>query len=246
MKQTTNISKQKKSINLILKIAILLIFTVLFCGCNPTLSVNIASTDAVSLEFYSGLGESVEETVSAITGTDAQTPLFDKEAVSQNLEATGFSVKSVEVYDNNLFLETNPMSMYKIQSITSGLIEEITSNSVTISLTPEKFQEFVTVLPEETVGYLDLLCAPIFTNEELTTEDYYEVLSAIYGKTLAQEAMESEFVINVSVPSNEEIIDIKVDIPNAKALIKNNSAKIVVPLADFLCNLRESMIIIVW
>lgn len=246
MKQTINLLKQNKSLYLILKIAILLIFTGLFCGCNPTLSINIASTDAVSLDFYSGLGESVEETIYAITGTDAQTPLFDKEAVTKNLEATGFSVKSIELDDNNLFLETNPMSMYKMQDITSGLIEDITTNYVTISLTPEKFQEFVSILPEETVGYLDLLCAPILTNEELTTADYYEVLSAIYGKTLAQEALESNFVINISVPNDKEIIDMGVDIPNAKSMIRNNKAKIIVPLADFLCNLEESVIIIAW
>ena len=218
----------------------------LLVGCSPSLNVNISSSEAVTIEFSSGLGENLVQTLYSITEADSQSPLFNKNAVAENLELSGFPVDSVSVDNNDLFVKTKPTSLQSIAKNTSGLIEEVTNNSVTISLTPEKFQEFVTILPEETVGYLDLLCAPIFTNEELTTEDYYEVLSAIYGKTLAQEALESEFVINVSVPSNEEIIDIKVDIPNAKAMIKNNSAKIVVPLADFLCNLRESMIIIVW
>jgi hypothetical protein len=29
-------------------------------------------------------------------------------------------------------------------------------------------------------------------------------------------------------------------------MIRNNKAKIIVPLADFLCNLEESVIIIAW
>lgn len=218
----------------------------LFFGCSPSLNVKVSSPEAVSIEFSSGLGENLVQTLYSITEADSQSPLFNKNAVAENLELSGFPVDSVSVDNNDLFVKTKPTSLKKIATNSSGFVEEVTSNSVTISLTPEKFQEFASILPEETVGYLDLLCAPIFTNEELTTEDYYEVLSAIYGNKLAKEAMFSTFIIEVSVPETSSIKKIDVKVPSSKTVTNKNKARITIPLADFLCNLEESSIIIAW
>lgn len=230
------------------QIILLITLVSVFClfSCSPSLSVKIASIDKVSVDFSSGLGDNLVQTLYSITDTDSQSPLFNKTAVFENLESAGFSVESVIVDNNNLSLKTKPVALEKIVGSTSGLIEEVTSNSVKFSLTPEKFQDFVSVLPEETIGYLDLLCAPILTNEELSPDDYSEVLAAIYGKKIAQETLDSNFVIEFSVPENSNIKEIKVKIPNSKTVTNKNKARITVPLADFLCNLEESQISIIW
>lgn len=218
----------------------------LLVGCSPSLNVNISSAEAVTIEFSSGLGENLVQTLYSITEADSQSPLFNKNAVAENLELSGFPVDSVSVDNNDLFVKTKPTSLQSIAKNTSGLIEEVSNNSVTISLTPEKFQDFVTILPEETVGYLDLLCAPIFTNEELSPEEYGEVLAAIYGNKLAREALSSNFVIEVSVPQGVSIKKIDVKIPSSKTVTNKNKARISIPLADFLCNLAESTIYLEW
>lgn len=242
MNKTNNLTnKMGKSLPIIIFLSLLLF------GCNPSLTVNIASEDSVSLEFSSGLGETVKETLYTITGTEEGSPLFDKNAVEMNLLTAGLPTESVIVSQNNLYMRTSPVSMKKMEAVAPGILEEFSSNYIKISLSPEKIQNFTSVFPEDTLGYIDLLCAPIFTMEELTTEDYAEVLGAIYGKTLAKEAMESEFVISIILPKDKEILDIGiVDLPYAKASIEGNRAEILVSLADFLCNLNESTIHISW
>lgn len=226
---------------------ILILLSLLMYGCNPSLTVNITSEDSVSLEFSSGLGETVKETLYTITGVEEGSPLFDKTAVRQNLLTAGLPTEIVNIDQNNLYLKTSPVSMEEMEAVAPGIIEEFSSTYMRLSLSPERIQNFTSIFPEDTLGYIDLLCAPIFTMEELTTEEYAEVLGAIYGKTLANEAMESEFEITIRVPNDMEILDIGIaDLPYAKAKINKNSAKILVSLADFLCNLKDSTIHISW
>lgn len=228
----------------ILSIFVLFVFLIGFIGCSPSLAVNIATADDVTVEFSSGLGDSLVQTLYSIADVDSQNPLFNKKAVAANLEASGFAVEKISVDDNNIYLKTKSSSFENIVANSSELVEELTPSSVKISFSPEKLQSFVSVLPEETVGYLDLMCAPVLTNEELSTDDYVDVLAAIYGKKLAQETLSSNFVIEISVGSKIKSIDVK--IPNSKTVTNNNKARITIPLADFLCNLEESTVNITW
>ena len=228
----------------LLSIFVLFIFLFAFMGCSPSLAVNIATTNDVSVEFSSGLGESLVQTLYSITDMDSQNPLFNKKAVAANLGAAGFTVENISVDNNNIYLKTKSSSFKDIVANSSELVEELTPSSVKLSFSSEKLQDFVSVLPEETVGYLDLLCAPVLTNEELSTDDYVDVLAAIYGKKLAQETLSSNFVIEISVGSKIKSIDVK--IPNSKTVTNNNKARITIPLADFLCNLDESTVNITW
>lgn len=227
-------------------ICLISIFSLCLFACSPSLTVNISSVEEVAVEFSSGMGDTIKETMYSVTGTDGQSPLFNKNAVSKNFEVSGFPLESVEVDDNNLWVKTKATSFEEVEKFASGLIENLTSTSVTMSLNPKKIQNMIEILPEETVGFLDLLCAPIFTMEELTSEEYYEVLSAIYGKTLAEEALNSNFTIEFSVPKNKVIKTIDVKIPYSKTVKNQNKARITIPLTEFLCNLGESKISISW
>lgn len=214
----------------------------LFCSCSPTINVQVDSKENVSLEFSSALGDTVIETLYSLTGVDSATSLFDEKAVSENFKNAGLPLDSVKTEKDNLTAKTKFVSIEEMSKSLPDIIDYSNEKYLIVTFSPEKLQSFVEILPEETVGYIDLLCAPIFTFEELSTEEYGEVLSAIYGKKVAEETLGSNFVINFSVLNNYKITNLQVSIPNAQKTISGNKAKITIPLADFLCNLEESQI----
>lgn len=59
----------------LLSIFVLFIFLFAFMGCSPSLAVNIATANDVSVEFSSGLGEALVQTLYSITDMDSQNPL---------------------------------------------------------------------------------------------------------------------------------------------------------------------------
>jgi hypothetical protein len=225
-------------------LAMVLILSFVLCGCSPSLKVEVKSADLMSLEFTTGFSDVLEETLYSITGIDENGTLFEEKVVTNNLEQAGFSVDSINVSDNNLYVKTKADKAKILNDVAPELIREISENLIDISISPENLQSVLAVLPEETVGYVDLLCAPIFTYEELSPEEYCEVLSAIYGKTLALEALESNFTIEILVPNLIKKINVK--LPNAVTQTEKNKVIITIPLVDFLCNLEESIISVSW
>ena len=225
-------------------LAIILFLSVFLCGCSPSLRVEVKSADVMSLEFSTGFSDILEETLYSITGIDEEGTLFEEKVVTNNLEQAGFSVDSIKVVDNNLFVKTKADKAKILNDIVPDFISEKSDKSIDISISPENLQSVLAVLPEETVGYVDLLCAPIFTYEELSPEEYCEVLSAIYGNTLALEALESNFTIEILVPNPIKKINVK--LPNAVTQTEKNKVIITIPLVDFLCNLEESIISVSW
>jgi len=133
-------------------LATLLFLSVFLCGCSPSLRVEVKSADVMSLEFSTGFSDILEETLYSITGIDEEGTLFEEKVVANNLEQAGFSVDSINVSDNNLYVKTKADKAKILNDVAPELIREISDKSIDISISPENLQSVLAVLPEETVG----------------------------------------------------------------------------------------------
>jgi hypothetical protein len=69
-----------------------------------------------------------------------------------------------------------------------------------LTLTRDNGQNFLSLVSPELVEYLSALMAPVATGEALGEREYLEIVASVYGKALAAEIENAEFLLSVSFP----------------------------------------------
>ena len=75
---------------------------------------------------------------------------------------------------------------------------------VLLRISPENVSSFLETIPQESRDFIDMLMAPLFTGDKITSAEYEELIGAAYGKKIAAELRSSEFVLTVDVPYKVE------------------------------------------
>ena len=120
-----------------------------------------------------------------------------------------------------------------------------TENSLSLTISPETMAELVGFLPEDTKDYIDLLMAPIFTGEELSPEEYVDVIRGLYGPSVAENLLSS--IINISFIAEKNITDIELFPEDLGVISKQGKkASFQIPLHKILSNSKKSEICIWW
>ena len=114
-------------------------------------------------------------------------------------------------------------------------------NCFSLTVTTELMQALLSQLPEETAGWSEMLMAPLFTGEEMSEAEYAELLGAVYGNKIVEEAANAAVTLCITVPA--AILETKTP-EYAKVSVSKNAAKISIPLLSFLteCNAVYSVI----
>ena len=71
---------------------------------------------------------------------------------------------------------------------------------ITITLSPDTLREVMDMLPPETRDLAELLMAPVFTGEELLSDEYLDILSAAYGERASSEIASSRCTLILKTP----------------------------------------------
>ena len=104
-------------------------------------------------------------------------------------------------------------------------------NCFSLTVTTELMQALLAQLPEETAGWSEMLMAPLFTGEELSEAEYSELLGAVYGNKIVEEAENAAVTLSVTAPA--QILETRIP-EYAKVSVSKNTAKISIPLLSFL------------
>ncbi len=111
---------------------------------------------------------------------------------------------------------------------------------IRIELTPEIINSALGLMPEESGDFIEMLAAPIFTGEKLSTADYEQTIAAIYGSKLAGELKKSLFTLEIDSPFTIKSESIT---PIGKITGKKpKQRRIAIPLIELLCT-REAITI---
>ena len=110
-----------------------------------------------------------------------------------------------------------------------------------LTVTTELMQALLAQLPEETAGWSEMLMAPLFTGEEMTEAEYADLLGAVYGNKIVEEAVNAAVTLYITAPT--AILETKIP-EYAEVSVSKNTAKVSIPLLSFLteCNAVYSVI----
>ncbi|UTC51922.1 hypothetical protein E4N65_04105 [Treponema sp. OMZ 855] len=108
---------------------------------------------------------------------------------------------------------------------------------VAVTLSPKNIALFLEMLPQESRDFIDMLMAPLFTGDAIPPAEYEELIGAAYGKKIAAELRNAEFVLTVDVPYKVQTAHITpVGTVTVQTMTGNTSrASIRIPLPDLLC-----------
>ncbi len=184
--------------------ASLLLFTLVSCA--PSVKIEIAQDDSAKMEFSTSLSSSIEGSIRSLMGLEDNAPLYKEEPVRASLVASGLEVESIRFPSmTGIEIKAGIKNINKSLTYAKDSVKVTatdTGKDAVIRFSPEIITEALNFMPEETRTYADLLMAPVFTGEQMTSDEYMFLLSMVYGDTLANELAKSVFIVELTAPSS--------------------------------------------
>lgn len=245
-------------------ILLVLGFVSFFTSCSPVVKVVVAPNGDISYSVESSVAPIIEETVRSFTGAEESLPLFNEVQIFQALETAGLEQVSVNTPRNSSLVvsakidrvETKPVIAPNLGSgiVCEDMVPQIAGaigychsnkageRKLVLTISPGVLQQVMAIMPLETVEYLDLLSAPILTGETMSASEYVDLISVIYGDSVANELKSAVIKILVTVPSSVE--SATVSTPSGKALVKGKNVEFTLGLPELLSNLSQTEFIV--
>lgn len=223
------------------------IFTIslIFCGCPANLKIIANSDKTFSLEFNSIFGEKLVCALEDLSQISAQfsenaaigdvqnqsqnfdlSQIIDTKKIEDELSAQHFSQSQVTI-QRKFEKAYNFIASAKIKNIARFPKECLSQEEmpggkkrVVFSLGAKSLR--AALLHDESTlkTFAEILMSPLVTGEEMSAEEYEDLLSEIYGKGVASELLSGKFKVDFVCP-NGKILSQEIPIAN---LLASNKA----------------------
>lgn len=178
-----------------------LLILIAFTGCSASVDIKAANDKSAQAQVKLNLGKILCDTIDSLTagineisasGTQSApetAQIFSKQEIETAFSGSDFQDLKVEVpaKDSVSISGTIPSPENQKSFSDKGNLKianfiTCTKNSLTLILSPATLRTFASSLPEETRSYLDLLMAPVLTQESMSAQEYRELVSTVYGE----------------------------------------------------------------
>ena len=204
----------------------------LFCSvilfltsCKSQIKITF-SKNACTVKYSTKLGKALFDTFYAFAGETESEKIFDTEQFKQIFSEGGLK---------NVSAESKVIDEISIQGdidgnngdfISGASIIKSSNNgkNVEIEFTRNNLLKMYDNMPSIMRSYIDLFMAPVFTEEEMSNEEYLELISSVYGQILADEIKTStvDFIVVLSDGKTKQFSLELIDLINIKTDIKKN------------------------
>ena len=176
----------------------------LFASCTTEVTLTLQEDNSLDIHFEGGAGAAFAKMISSAAGVNASEGglsdngnlFIDKDSVAYELAKAGFSnVKVNQKKDGtvSILMSDKKQTSYLF---TSKIIK-VADGRLTSAITRKSLEDFYASADEQTIMILDLFLAPVFNNEEMSEEEYLEMVGAFYGEAAADEVRNSFVRINL-------------------------------------------------
>lgn len=185
-----------------------LVFALIFSlsSCAPKISIEAQSGNSVKIGFSTSFPEETARALRKMAGAGDDIPIFAEEDVrALLLQAGGENSKVLILPPNGLESST------EIKNISENVLSACkivlkSKNSLSLSIGPEQFKNFYDLLTDEFKSYFDLMMIPSLIGEKMTTAEYEELLSSMYGPGFAKDIVSGTLEISLSSPDGAKTV----------------------------------------
>ena len=238
-------------------IALCLIFSA--CKSSVEIKANADTSCQISAQLESGkiISSAIEEVLQTFSFVDPSSSYVTKEVSifsAQDIkEALSMGMSDVKVTTDgkeNLSISGRLPEAGKQNATLDNEITKAanflacTKSSLTLILSRENIQNLVSSLPEETKSFVSLLMPPVLDEEEMSKEEYINLLSTVYGNNIAEEINKAVIKVSLLPPEGKSILKSSSDDKNAEIL--SNRATFSLPLVTLLTLEETKTFSIIW
>lgn len=194
-------------------------------SCKSQIKITF-SKNACTVKYSTKLGKALFDTFYAFAGETESEKIFDTEQFKQIFSEGGLK---------NVSAESKVIDEISIQGDIDGNNGDFISGSsiikssnngknVEIEFSRNNLLKMYDNMPSIMRSYIDLFMAPVFTEEEMSNEEYLELISSVYGQILADEIKTStvDFIVVLSDGKTKQFSLELIDLINIKTDIKKN------------------------
>ncbi len=169
----------------------------IFASCSSAMHVRLASDLSAEVDVDINFGKTFLRVLANLSGLEAG-EILDVHAINMELAAVD-GVDSARLGTGNKENITGRLSLSSLGYFFL-LEKEGQKNKLRLLLDRKTAPDFVAGLSEDVFDYLSVLMAPLVTGEEMDSEEYLDIISSVYGHTLAEELAKGIFKIEFAVP----------------------------------------------
>lgn len=131
----------------------------------------------------------------------------DEDTINTEEIKTAFEsidVKNVLVTaEKNIVISGTFEKKGKCPIVIAGIIEFFGKNEAKFIYSAKKLRHFYELLPFELQSYIDLIVAPAFTGEKMSSDEYLDLISSIYGNETADELKNGDVIIKMDTKNKK-------------------------------------------
>ena len=193
----------------------ILIFAALFMSCQTEITLTLRQDDSVDIRFEGESGETFTKLINSAAGLGAEDSsvstsdlLIDPQSVSYELAKAGFSDIVINQKKGGA-VSISMCDKKQTSYIFSSKIIKAEKGKLITAITRKSLEDFYKASDEQTRMILDLFLAPVFNDEEMSEDEYLEMVGAFYGEGTATEVSQSFVKINlISKDGSKETLNL--------------------------------------
>ncbi|MBQ7619654.1 MAG: hypothetical protein IJS51_05955 [Treponema sp.] len=186
--------------------------TLFLCGCPLKVTVNCDKNDKLSINFSSQLGTAFVENLTQIqqisdeNGENSANLDEIAKKIQSELNASFFQNASVNIDQKSLSAGAQVPSLKKFPKEFID-IKKQSNGKKTFALTLNPETLAASILQEDSAAktLADILMAPIISGEEMSLDEYKDLLTEIYGGRLASELLSGDLVVEFVANGQKQV-----------------------------------------
>lgn len=174
-----------------------------FTSCENEIRIR-ANVNGVDFSYKVKTGDLFTDVLSAMEEDQEETG-FNSDVISAMFENAGYERVKVISADKEGFevKGTLPESADDPLSKAGMLSFSVEGNFITLNITRKTLTDFYKNSSQDIQNIIDMLMSPTFTDDEMTDEEYLDLISSVYGQKLADELMNSKIKFVLESPTGK-------------------------------------------
>ena len=172
-------------------------------SCQTEITLTLRQDDSVDIRFEGESGEAFAKLINSAAGLGSEDSsvstsdlLIDSQSVSYELAKAGFSDIVINQKKGGA-VSISMCDKKQTSYIFSSKIIKAEKGKLSTAISRKSLEDFYNYSDEQTRMILDLFLAPVFNNEEMSEDEYIEMVGAFYGQAAAGEVEQSMVLINL-------------------------------------------------
>lgn len=174
----------------IFKIVIFLSLSIFLFSCDAKVNL-ISDGTTIYVQFNTIAEKGFEKLLNSLNSENQN--YIDTDEIISSLEKSGYKNVKADL-KNNKELSVSLEDFDKI--LLSTQILKMEDGFIKEDFSADSLKKFYNSSDEQILQFLDLLLAPVFNDEKMTTSEYLEIIASFYGQELSDELKESKLIIS--------------------------------------------------